>query len=170
MMFAPAPVSPAQPLVGCWFHHFTPSVQNPFSRSQVESSSTKLYPVPLKAVEVKGRVLDLIAEVEVAHYYENKEKDPIEATYDHRFPLSLLLSPSTPFCSYTFPVDAKAAICGFEAFIDGKKVVGKVQEKEEAQNTYDDAISEGHGAYLLEQQTDNVFTANIGNLPPGKGT
>ena len=80
------------------------------------------------------------------------------------------LKPLYPFCSYTFPVDDKAAICGFEAFIDGKKVVGKVQEKKEAQNTYDDAISEGHGAYLLEQQTDNVFTANIGNLPPGKGT
>ena len=76
---------------------------------------------------------------------------------------------SFPSLSYSFPLEGRAAVCGFEAFIDGKKVVAEIQEKEEAFNTYDDAISSGHGAYLLEQKTENVFTANVGNLPPGKG-
>ncbi len=30
---------------------------------------------------------------------------------------------------YKFPLDAMAAVCGFEAFINGKHVVGKVKEK-----------------------------------------
>ena len=28
---------------------------------------------------------------------------------------------------YTFPLDDKAAVCGFEAFINGKHVVGEVR-------------------------------------------
>lgn len=71
---------------------------------------------------------------------------------------------------YTFPLEEKAAVFGFEAQIDGKKVVGKVHDKEEATNVYDDAISQGHGAYLLEKKSQDLFTANIGNLPPNKGT
>jgi hypothetical protein len=47
-------------------------------------------------------------------------------------------------------------------------VKGILKEKEEARNTYDDAIASGHGAYLLEQTKDELFTASIGNLPPGK--
>lgn len=29
---------------------------------------------------------------------------------------------------YVFPLDDKAAVCGFEAFINGKHVVGEVRE------------------------------------------
>lgn len=34
----------------------------------------------------------------------------------------------------------------------------------------DDAIASGHGAYLVEQskEQEDVFTASIGNLPPGR--
>jgi von Willebrand factor A domain-containing protein 5 len=47
-------------------------------------------------------------------------------------------------------------------------VKGILKEKEEARNTYDDAIASGHGAYLLEQKSEETFSANIGNLPAGK--
>ena len=72
---------PPVPFIGLWFYPPAPlPVHNPFARTTLTyPTTTKAYPVPLKAVEVKGSVLDLIAEVEVAHYYENKEKDPIEA-------------------------------------------------------------------------------------------
>lgn len=46
--------------------------------------------------------------------------------------------------------------------------MGIVKEKEQARNEYDDAIASGHGAYFLEQQSDTVFSASIGNLPPKK--
>ena len=53
---------------------------------------------------------------------------------------------------YVFAVDDLAVVSGFEAFINGKHVVGKVKEKEEARTEYKEAIKEGHGAYLMEQQ------------------
>ncbi len=48
-------------------------------------------------------------------------------------------------------MDPKAAVSGFWAEIDNNRVEGVVKEKEEAKNTYDDAIASGHGAYLLEE-------------------
>ena len=67
-----------------------------------------------------------------------------------------------------FPLEEGAAVSGFEAMIDGTHVVGRVQEREKAFATYDDALAAGHGAYLLDQERPDVFTASIGNVPPGK--
>ena len=43
-------------------------------------------------------------------------------------------------------------MCGFEAFINGKHIVGEVKEKEEAHREYKKAINEGHGAYLMDEE------------------
>ena len=45
------------------------------------------------------------------------------------------------------------AVCGFEAFINGKHIVGEVKEKEQAHKEYREAISQGHGAYLMDEET-----------------
>ncbi|MEC7987138.1 MAG: VIT and VWA domain-containing protein, partial [Myxococcota bacterium] len=55
---------------------------------------------------------------------------------------------------------------GFRIKIDAQIITGEVQEKEEAFETYDDAMSEGHGAFLLDQERPNIFTASVGNLNP----
>ena len=47
-----------------------------------------------------------------------------------------------------------AAVCGFEAFINGKHIVGEVKEKETAHKEYKKALSEGHGAYLMDQDEE----------------
>lgn len=46
-----------------------------------------------------------------------------------------------------------AVVCGFEAFINGKHIVGEVKEKEQAHKEYREAISQGHGAYLMDEET-----------------
>jgi hypothetical protein len=56
-----------------------------------------------------------------------------------------------------FPMDNFAAVCDFEAVVDGKKIKGKVKENEEAKEEYDDAISSGKGAFLLEEVSADVF-------------
>ena len=106
-------------------------------------------PVPLAGVAIDAEVSTLCARVTVTQRYVNREAKPIEAVY-------------------VFPLDEGAAVCGFEAIIDGTLVVGEVKEREAAFEMYDDAIQKGHGAYLLDEERPDVFQASVGNLPPGK--
>ncbi|XP_013370321.1 PREDICTED: poly [ADP-ribose] polymerase 4 [Chinchilla lanigera] len=103
--------------------------------------------VPLEGVHIKGKIIDFVAQVVVFQTYTNQSCVPIEA-------------------KYVFPLDDKAAVCGFEAFINGRHIVGKIKEKEEARQQYRAAISQGHGAYLMDQDAPDVFTVSVGNLPP----
>ena len=106
-------------------------------------------PVPLTGVSIEAEITGFCARVAVAHRYVNRESTPIEAVY-------------------VFPLDEGAAVCGFEAVVDGTLVVGEVHEREKAFEMYDDAIADGHGAFLLDEERPDVFQASIGNLPPGK--
>jgi hypothetical protein len=50
-------------------------------------------------------------------------------------------------------------VCGFEAFINDKHVIGTVKEKQQARREYTEAIAAGHGAYLMEaEETADVFS------------
>ena len=55
---------------------------------------------------------------------------------------------------YVFPLDEMSVVCGFEAFINGKHVVGVVKEKETAHREYRQAVEAGHGAYLMDQEKE----------------
>ncbi|XP_065105067.1 protein mono-ADP-ribosyltransferase PARP4-like isoform X3 [Paramisgurnus dabryanus] len=104
--------------------------------------------LPLKAVHVRCKLMDLLCQVIIFQTYTNQSEVPIEA-------------------KYVFPLEETAAVCGFEAFINGKHVIGKVKEKEQARKEYRQAIERGHGAYLMDQDAPDVFTISVGNLPPG---
>ena len=67
-----------------------------------------------------------------------------------------------------FPLDERAAVCGFEVEIDGVVTKGVVQEKQQARNTYERAIQQGDSAQLLEQKRSDVFQMQVGNLQPGQ--
>ncbi|EDL36193.1 mCG130836, isoform CRA_a [Mus musculus] len=119
----------------------------PFTNIKAGLQDASANPVPLDSVHIKGRVIDFVAQVIVFQTYTNQSHVPIEA-------------------KYIFPLDDKAAVCGFEAFINGKHIVGEIKEKEEARQEYREAVSQGHGAYLMDQDTPDVFTVSVGNLPP----
>ncbi|XP_048050208.1 protein mono-ADP-ribosyltransferase PARP4-like isoform X2 [Megalobrama amblycephala] len=124
------------------------STENPLEEMTaglLDSSGQKL---PLQAVNVRCKLMDLLCQVIIFQTYTNKSAVPIEA-------------------KYVFPLEETAAVCGFEAFINGKHVIGKVKEKEQARKEYKQAIEKGHGAYLMDQDAPDVFTISVGNLPPG---
>ena len=106
-------------------------------------------PIPLEGVRVEAKIRDYCARVSVSQRYRNTEQQPLEVVY-------------------VFPMEEGAAVCGFEAVLGETHVVGHVKEREEAFAEYDDALAIGHGAYLLDQERPDVFTASIGNLPPGQ--
>ncbi|CAB4415908.1 unnamed protein product [Rhizophagus irregularis] len=107
-------------------------------------------PIPLQNVVVEANVVDMIAEVTISQTYKNVEKDTIEAFYK-------------------FPIYEAAAICGFEAEIDGqRKIKGIVKESKEAAKEYTEAVQKGHGAYLLESESEDVFQCSVGNITSGQ--
>ncbi|XP_059540128.1 protein mono-ADP-ribosyltransferase PARP4 isoform X2 [Myotis daubentonii] len=119
----------------------------PFSSIKAGLQDTSGNSVPLEDLHIKGKIIDFVAQVIVFQTYTNKSPVSIEA-------------------KYIFPLDDKAAVCGFQAFINEKHIVGEIKEKEAAHREYREAISQGHGAYLMDQDAPDVFTVSVGNLPP----
>ncbi|SEM63782.1 Ca-activated chloride channel family protein [Stigmatella aurantiaca] len=107
--------------------------------------------VPLQGVEVTGELLGSHARVRVRQRYLNTERRPVEAVY-------------------VFPLPSDGTLTGFSLECNGRRLQGVVKEREEAFRTYDDAITAGHGAALLDQERANVFTAQVGNLLPDEET
>lgn len=107
--------------------------------------------IPLLGVDVKAEVLAGHARAVVRQRYKNEEAKAIEAVY-------------------TFPLPSTAVVTGFVMEVGGRRLEGEVHEREEAFKRYDDAITAGHGAALVEQERPNVFTANVGNLLAGEET
>jgi len=104
--------------------------------------------IPLEHVRVEAHVVDVCARVTVHQAYRNRESVPLEVVY-------------------VFPLDEGAAVCGFEATVDGVRYVGRAKERDEAFKEYDDALEAGHGGFLLDEERADVFTASLGNLKPG---
>uniref|UniRef100_A0A8P4K8Z4 von Willebrand factor A domain-containing protein 5A n=1 Tax=Dicentrarchus labrax TaxID=13489 RepID=A0A8P4K8Z4_DICLA len=107
--------------------------------------------VPLKSVEVELEVRDHVATVVSTLNYENKEDKPLEAVF-------------------VFPLPGDAAVCHFSATIGQTQIVAEVKEKQEAREEYDDALSSGQQAFLLEEseQSPDIFSLSVGSLPPGE--
>ncbi|WNG43767.1 VWA domain-containing protein [Archangium minus] len=107
--------------------------------------------VPLQGVDVTGELLGGHARVHVRQRYRNTESKPVEAVY-------------------VFPLPSDATLTAFSMECAGRRVQGILKEREEAFRAYDDAVTAGHGAALLDQERPNVFTAQVGNLLPGEET
>ncbi|XP_044209467.1 von Willebrand factor A domain-containing protein 5A-like isoform X5 [Thunnus albacares] len=108
-------------------------------------------PVPLKSIEVELEVRDHVATLVSTLLYENKEDKPLEAVF-------------------VFPLPGDAAVCHFSAKIGQTQIVAEVKEKQEAHEEYDDALSSGQQAFLLEEsdQSPDIFSLSVGSLPPGE--
>ena len=68
---------------------------------------------------------------------------------------------------YAFPLPEDAAITHLRLRIGERIVEGEVQERVQAQRTFERARAEGKRAALLEQHRPNLFTTAAANIPPG---
>ncbi|MDO8464211.1 MAG: VIT and VWA domain-containing protein [Gallionella sp.] len=105
--------------------------------------------VALKGVKISGRLHGLMAEVEVEQTYANPQITNIEAIY-------------------TFPLPLGATLLGLEVDIAGKKLAGSVVEKKQAERQYEDAITDGDSAIMLEEVGPGLYTVSLGNLMAGE--
>ncbi|HEY3447042.1 MAG TPA: VIT and VWA domain-containing protein [Myxococcales bacterium] len=92
-------------------------------------------------------VRDQVARATVDEVFENFTDQALEATY-------------------YLPLPDGAAISGFATWVDGQRVESKVQEKDEAQRTYDQAKSQGAQPAMLEQDLPGTFKTRVDGVPP----
>lgn len=114
----------------------------------VENAEPGVDGLPLKATEVKARVLGVIADVSVTQHYRNEGSRALEARY-------------------VFPGSTRAAVHGMTVRIGQRVIEARIEEKGKAREDYEAAKVAGQTAALLEQQRSNVFEMNVANILPG---
>ena len=103
---------------------------------------------PLTATRAEVNIAGVIADVTVTQTYVNNGSERLEATY-------------------VFPGSTGSAVYGMTMVIGNRRIVGDIQRKAEARETYEQAKAEGKRASLLEQHRPNVFQMNVANILPG---
>ncbi|KAK6467762.1 von Willebrand factor A domain-containing protein 5A-like [Huso huso] len=100
---------------------------------------------------VQLKVQGFVADVCSTLSYENSESSPVEAVF-------------------VFPMEEDSSVYDFHAEIGGVKIQAEIREKQEARDTYDDALSSGQQAFLLEESDESrdVFRLSVGSLPAGQ--
>jgi len=70
--------------------------------------------------------------------------------------------------TYRMPLPADGAVSGYEFVIGERTIKGVVDRKAAARDKFERAIASGRTAALLEQERADIFTQQIGNIPPGE--
>lgn len=104
----------------------------------------------LQGVEVRGELRGLMFEASVEQRFANPSEQNVEVIY-------------------TFPLPWRAVLLGVDVVLGGKRLFGCVVEKKQAEASYEEALSEGHAAVMLERSVDQSYSLNLGNLA-GKET
>lgn len=103
----------------------------------------------LESVRIEAKLNNLFCEMEVNQTFHNSGKTNIEAVY-------------------TFPLPHDAVLLDLIVKIGERELRGAVLPKAKASQQYEQTISDGHGAIMLEQADDGIYTVNVGNLLPGE--
>lgn len=100
----------------------------------------------LQSCSIKAAAGCGLAEVTLRQTFYNDSDEPLQVTYQVPLP--------------------DAALGGYSFRIGDRRVVGKIETREEARKRFEDAVLEGRSAALLEQERSSLFTQEIGNIPP----
>lgn len=103
----------------------------------------------LESVRVTGHLRDLACELSVQQNFVNPAEHNVEAVY-------------------TFPLPHGAVLLNFTAKVGKRELRGAVLPKKKAEARYEQAITDGDGAIMLEMSDDGICTVNLGNLMPGE--
>ena len=106
-------------------------------------------PVNLLGVKLTGDLRGLLFEASVEQRFCNPSDKNVEVVY-------------------SFPLPWGAVLLGVDVVLGGKHLTGAVVEKKQAEARYEEAISEGNAAIMLEKNHDRSYSLNLGNLAAGE--
>lgn len=69
---------------------------------------------------------------------------------------------------YLFPLNKDAAVHAMTMYVGDEIIQARIQEKQQAQQTFKQAKQAGKAATLLSQHRPNMFTQKVANLMPGQ--
>ena len=104
--------------------------------------------LPLRSAAVQAEGRGGIARVTLKQVFANPHTDTLQV-------------------SYTMPLPADGAVAGYEFRIGERRVIGRVENREQAREQFEEALLKGHTAGLVDQERTNLFTQQLGNVPPG---
>lgn len=105
--------------------------------------------LPLTATALRGDARGGIARVVLEQRFENPFEEPLRV-------------------SYQVPLPADAAVSGYAFRIGDRRVVGEIDRRADARQRFEEAILDGRTAALLEEDRADLFTQELGNVPPGE--
>jgi len=106
-----------------------------------------LVPMPVVSMDVSLSVSGPIVRSRLTQRFENPTDQALEAVY-------------------VFPLPEGAAVDGLTLEVGDRRFVGRIEEKEDARRTYENAKAEGKGAGLVEQDRPNLFRTRVANIAP----
>lgn len=113
----------------------------------VGKANDKEVKLPLAKVDIQAKVVGRLADVSLSQKYRNCFPQNIEATY-------------------TFPLSSSCSVYSVKMLIGDREVNGEIEERAKAREDYQKALDDGKRACLVEQDRDEVFTINVGNIEP----
>ena len=108
-----------------------------------------LQSLPLVSTTLKSHIVDLTVSHTLTQVYNNSSTRDISEAH------------------YTFPLYESSSVTDFQALVGEKIIKGIVKERGEAKAIYDAAKSAGKVTALFSQDTSEVFTTSVGNIPAG---
>ena len=121
---------------------------SPAISSGAELVSTDGRSLPLIGAALTGEARGGVARLVLEQRFENRHAEVLRVTY-------------------RMPLPADGAVSAYEFEIAGRVISGHIDKKAEARAQFERAIAVGQTAALLEQDRADIFTQEIGNLPPG---
>ena len=106
-------------------------------------------PLPLQAVELRCRAAAGLARSLLRQRFVN----PYDETLHVR---------------YLLPLPADGAVSAFRFRIGERTIVGQVERRESARESFEEALLRGQSAALLEQERSSLFSQEIANIPAGE--
>lgn len=105
--------------------------------------------IALKSVNISGDIEGLLFSSTIRQEYKNETDEALEVIY-------------------TFPVGWGTILLGLKANIGGKELTGTVVEKADAEKQYEEAVSQGDSAIMVQKSGSGLYTANLGNIASGE--
>ncbi len=102
-------------------------------------------PLMLLGVKLNGEIRGLLFEACVKQSFCNPTNSNVEIIY-------------------TFPLPWGAVLLGIDVLLGEQTLSGVIVEKKQAEASYEEALSEGNTAIMLEKNHDQSYSLNLGNL------